>query len=170
LELQNKGLNNSREELWMARLSEFEASPIFGVGVGMGMVSDRVSDWDGVVVDASGKVNIEPGSSYLAVLSMTGLFGAIGVLLLLFSVFKKLRRRRTNDHVDSDLFEYLAISGFFVIHMVAEGYIFSEGHQLCLLLWLCLGCLFDIASLSKGRRKHSRPVSFNRLSAEKCFK
>ena len=57
--LEEKGLNNSRELLWEARMSEFQESPAFGIGIGMGKGDESA----GVVFDSSGSINIEPGSS-----------------------------------------------------------------------------------------------------------
>ena len=70
--LRKKSLSDTRTWLWEARLREFEESPVAGVGFARthyGRTSDE-GDY------------IEPGSSYLAILSMTGLAGGMGWLVL----------------------------------------------------------------------------------------
>jgi O-antigen ligase len=137
--LQEKGLQNTRERLWAARMDEFQDKPLVGVGIGMGYVMKR----SGVLQDESGKVNIEPGSSYLAILSMTGLFGAIGFLLVIVRLFR-LYLKVNVPRSDPRLSEALAIIAFFSIHLGAEGYIFAVGNSLCLFFWLALGRVQDL--------------------------
>lgn len=119
----------SREEKWNARISEFESSPIIGIGFA---TVDPALD----VVGLGG--TIEPGSSWLAVLSMSGIIGGILFLSVFFSGYKACRKM----HSDKDAL----LSGLltlFAVHMIAEGYVFAAGSFLCYLLWLVVGCCFD---------------------------
>ncbi len=168
LELENKGMNNSREGLWSSRLSEFNRSPMVGIGVGMGHVSTR--RWDGVVVDASGKINVEPGSSYLAVLSMTGVFGALGFCFILVDIFRRVKASVALKKFNPALFETLTIFAFFAVHMVVEGYIFAVGNQFCLLLWLCLGRMYDLISFQTFAKSSARFTHRPKKYGAKCLR
>lgn len=119
----------SREEKWNARISEFESSPIIGIGFA---AVDPALD----VVGLGG--TIEPGSSWLAVLSMSGIIGGILFLYVFFSGYKVCRKMRSDK--DALLSGLLTL---FAVHMIAEGYVFAAGSFLCYLLWLVVGCCFD---------------------------
>ena len=67
--LRVKSFSNTRAWLWEARIAEFRESPAIGIGF-LRTIYGRESELG----------EIEPGSSYLAILSMTGLVGAFGWL------------------------------------------------------------------------------------------
>jgi hypothetical protein len=138
--LEEKGLQNSRKELWAARLKEFWSSPAFGVGIGMGEGGEE----EGVVKDAAGSINVEPGSSYLAMLSMTGIVGAVGFLLVFVGTYRGVWINRQVIKSNPFLPEALAIGAFLTAHMVTEGWIYAVGSPICLLFWLCLGYTKDL--------------------------
>lgn len=122
-------LAGSREQKWGARTAEFMSSPI--VGIGFSSVDSRLD-----VVGDGGVV--EPGTSWLCILSMTGIVGFV----LFFSIFYKAykacnRMRRKEDAL------YLGLLALFAVHMVAEGYVFAAGGFLCFILWLVIGCCYD---------------------------
>ena len=119
----------SREDKWNARISEFESSPIIGIGFA---AVDPALD----VVGLGG--TIEPGSSWLAVLSMSGIIGGILFLSVFLSGYKACRKMHTDK--DALLSGLLTL---FAVHMIAEGYVFAAGSFLCYLLWLVVGCCFD---------------------------
>jgi hypothetical protein len=75
-ELQQKGLENTRKQLWAIRWTEFDSSPIVGIGLGVESKGGSRTEYGTIVV--------EPGSSYLAILSMTGIVGALsfGILMV----------------------------------------------------------------------------------------
>lgn len=134
LEAKNKGditagINlDSRGEKWEIRIEEWNDSPIFGTGF------CSVSSRDSVTI--GGK--IEPGSSWLAILSMTGSIGFILFILIYLRAAKtSLSPRRPSGAV---LGAILIMLGF---HMIAEGHIFSGGSFLCFLVWLSIGCATD---------------------------
>lgn len=134
LEAKNKGditagINlDSRGEKWEIRIEEWKDSPIFGTGF------CSVSSRDSVAI--GGK--IEPGSSWLAILSMTGSIGFILFILIFLRAAKtSLSPRRPSGAV---LGAILIMLGF---HMIAEGHIFSGGSFLCFLVWLSIGCATD---------------------------
>lgn len=134
LEAKNKGnitagVNlDSREEKWGIRIEEWKSSPIFGIGF------CSVSHLDKISVGGV----IEPGSSWLAVLSMTGTIGfIIFVMIFLRAVRNALSPRRSSGAVIGAILIMLGV------HMLAEGYVFSGGNFCCLLVWLFIGLATD---------------------------
>lgn len=123
----NGGLTGTRDPLWQRRLNEFNTSPIFGIGFAN---DSSKTENDSIISDGK----IEPGSSWLAILAMTGIFGF--VLFVIF-IFKRLRLLFKNPCLNSYFLSSLLI--FYILHMIAEGYILSAGSGLFLFVWLLLG-------------------------------
>lgn len=123
------GSYGSRTEKWTARMIEFGSSPI--VGIGYASVDSRLDD-----VGVGGV--IEPGSSWLAILSMTGIIGFILVIMILIKPFQYLRTHPTP--YNSLL---LGLMVYICTHMISEGYIFAGGSALCFMAWLIFGCCND---------------------------
>lgn len=122
---------DSREIKWNSRLSEFASSPLYGIG----FVSVDPHGDDSFMVKSG---VIEPGSSWLSILSMLGIVGAI----LLIPFFIKAYSNVWNSPPGG----YSIIIGVLTllfVHMFAEGYIFSGGSFECFLLWLTLGIAYD---------------------------
>ncbi len=120
---------SSRDRLWSAREKEFKSSPLFGVGYAA--VSE---DFGNAFNKATGQ--IEPGTSWGAVLSMLGILGFIPFVWLLGSNFYFLYKDSQNTYVSALLGGVLI---FFAIHMIAEGYVFGAGSFLFFMLWLTIG-------------------------------
>lgn len=121
---------DSRTQKYTCRLQEFASSPLWGVG--FSAIDPKFKD------KYSSNGTIEPGSSWLAVLSMTGI---IGFLLFLRSFVRSiLVVFRQRDDESQLLFSCLLL---FSVHMIAEGYIFAIGNPLCYFFWLILGVCFD---------------------------
>jgi hypothetical protein len=162
--LSYKGIQNTRTELWQSRIDEFKSSPVFGVGIAMGTGS-------GSVVEEGGAIRVEPGSSYLAVLAMTGALGVIAFSsalgLLLFGYVKSQRQAG----LDRDILNVVGI--YLAVHGVAEGWILAFGSPFCLLFWLWLGNVGDAAlqpvraRTKRGLRAIMRPPTADFLNAEK---
>ena len=129
----SRGTVNTRETLWNDRIREFHSSPIFGVGFASqsNLLSETKSG------ELGGK--IEPGSTYLMVLSMTGV---IGMMALLFFFLKPLMSLNFWTRVYSIERYKLAAYIFFLVHFVAEGYIFSSGSLLACVFWLLVGATY----------------------------
>lgn len=123
------GAYGSRTEKWTARMTEFASSPI--VGIGYASVNPSLDD-----VGVGGV--IEPGSSWLAILSMTGIIGFILVIMILIKPFQYLRTHPTP--YNSLL---LGLMVYICTHMISEGYIFAGGSALCFMAWLIFGCCND---------------------------
>ncbi|MDD2539599.1 MAG: O-antigen ligase family protein [Desulfuromonadaceae bacterium] len=136
-----KGLTNTREKLWKARWQEFNENVFVGVGIGMGKGEEEA----GVQKDASGNINVEPGSSYLALLSMTGILGSFGFLLVIVALLRIVFFLGSTSFQDIYLTEAFVVLIFLLINMVAEGWILAVGSPFCLLFWLNLGRIWDLA-------------------------
>lgn len=120
----------SRERKINARITEFRSSPI--TGIGFATVDPRLDNVDMV------KGYIEPGSSWLAVLSMTGILGSAAFLLICIFTFKKMQSQK-------NMFFACALGGMFIyylVHFAAEGYIMAPRSFLNMLFWLILGALY----------------------------
>lgn len=126
-----EGNYGSRSGKWEARMAEFASSPVFGVGF-------SAQDPNGN--DTYNKITgtIEPGSSWLCILSMTGVIGLVLILGILFSPFIYLRDNPTP--YNTLLFGLFV---FFCMAFIAEGYIFAGGSSLCFIVWLIFGCASD---------------------------
>ncbi len=127
----------TRSALWNMRIEEFLKSPIFGVG--FSAVDIRISDRFDKITGV-----IEPGSSWLIILSMTGLFGAI---VLFFLIIKYCVFLIQNTNNDLQLSLNAGLLFFFMVHFFFEGYLFASGSGLFFYFWLLLG----IISIQKRR-------------------
>ena len=133
---------NTRELLWDDRIAEFNLSPMFGIG--FEVQKDDINSQEGTG-DESGV--IEPGSTYLMILSMTGAIGGLA-----FSVFflKPFFSRQFWQQVIFGQPEKAAALGFFMVHFIAEGYIYSAGSLLAFTFWLLMGAIYPYKGLNSG--------------------
>lgn len=137
--LVERDLLQTRLGTWQARIDEFASSPVAGVGFARDQYALALARLQGEQSIDS----VEPGSSYLGVLSMTGALGAIGIGILLADVaWLGLRRRVPAGGAERLLL--LGLVGFFAMHMVAEGYMLAVGSPLAFALWLTLGRCMDL--------------------------
>lgn len=122
----------SREGKWDARMAEFLSSPLFGIGFCSVDIKRDNYSMEGV---------IEPGTSYGAVLSMTGLLGFFALLLLLSDCFHILKKNLLNNY-DSIMYGavFIVISCYYIV----EGNIFSAGSFLCLFYWLSMERIYSL--------------------------
>lgn len=127
----------SREEKWGHRIEEFQSSPV--TGIGFSAVDTKFGD------DYMASGTTEPGSSWLAVLSMTGIIGFMMVMLLLWQSFKGSWKVVTER---SPLICGLLVVT--VLECMTEGFLLAGGSVLCYLTWLTMGCSFD----NKYREKY----------------
>lgn len=120
----------TRTVIWEMRVREFRSSPIIGVGfasVDSSILDNRFDANEG---------RVEPGSSWLAVLSMTGLLGFIPLLLLTLKYIRFLFKEK-NDRIHAAFLGSLLF--LFIVHMMAEGYVLSAGSGLFFYFWLIMG-------------------------------
>lgn len=120
---------DSRSEKWKIRLAEFSDSPVWGIGFVAVSDKDNYNRVSGI---------IEPGSSWLAVLSMTGL---VGFALFCTIIIRACRRTLTAYTPRGALLGGLMV--LVGVHMIGEGHIFSGGSYLCFLVWLTIGVCTD---------------------------
>lgn len=133
-------LAGSRERKWEARFMEFTDSPIIGIGF-----STIDPKYDFVNKETG---TIEPGSSWLALLSMTGFVG----FLFFFAFFLqtlKISVKKITDKKTSAFFTASLVALF--IHLFFEGYLLAAGSGLSFLAWLILGCVHSLAYLERNR-------------------
>lgn len=125
------GLFDSRTTKFLARISEIDSSPVIGIGF--------------AAIDPNGNDSfdtqtgtIEPGSSILAIVSMTGTIGLILFLCINFHAFNAVRK--SGNHNKSLIMGLLSL---FLIHMIVEGYVFAISNPLSIYYWLLIGIAYD---------------------------
>lgn len=128
---------SSRESHWEHRMEEFSEYPVLGYGF-CAIDTDNIGEY----MPSTGIV--EPGSSWLAVLSMTGLAGMTCFVILLYSTITRLYRNLKRE-TDPWALLHLGILTVFSVHFIAEGYVFSGGGALCFLFWFFFGCAYSYA-------------------------
>ena len=134
-------MTSSRDALWNDRISEFNSSPIFGIGF-PSIASERNNQY---LNKSNGKV--ETGSSWLNILSMTGILGlTIYIFIILKALYLLYKNIRINPKISSYLMSLLI---FWLFHMVAEGYVFASGSVLFFLSWLLIGFIYTLDFNSK---------------------
>lgn len=132
-EMQSDNIN-SRQDKFDYRIAEFEKSPLLGVGFCAVDIEggDGYSPYDG---------QIEPGTSHLSVLSMTGILGMMAYIIILYKAYTHARKA-DNAHSKFVLLCFIA----FFVHAWFEGYVFSAGGFLSFLYWLIIGQCIDSPS------------------------
>jgi O-antigen ligase len=119
---------SSREDLWAYRWEEFNQSPIIGIGFANSMY--------GAIDYTTGTV--EPGTSWGAILAMTGAFGlCVFLILVLRTYIVNYNVFREDVPLVSHFLNALLI--FFAIHWIAEGYMLAAGSYLFFYAWLLIG-------------------------------
>ena len=137
----------SRDDKFTFRWNEFLSSPIVGIGfASIDPVGGDIYWPDGT---------IEPGSSHMAVLSMTGLFGAICYFLIILFAYNCVKNE---DDTSAKFKKALLIA--MLLHACWEGYVFSGGGFLCLLYWIIVGQAIDYKYLKKYRLLEEKVNSY----------
>jgi hypothetical protein len=93
---------------------------------------------------------VETGSSYLAILSMTGCGGAAAWLVFAAGLVRRVRLSWT-AMAENERLQTCAMAGFWAVHLGAEGYIYAVGSAMGITFWLWLGNLSDELDLKDGR-------------------
>jgi hypothetical protein len=126
-------LLSSRKLHWDARVYEFTSSPIIGIG----FAAADVHSLNAIGFDKETGV-VESGSSWLSLLSMTGVLGFFCVALIFLRSGLFLFRDKSSYALSGILCSLLV---FFAVHMNAEGYILASGSLLFFYVWLLLGVI-----------------------------
>jgi hypothetical protein len=128
------GMLDSRTNKWALRFEEFKSSPLVGIGfAAVDLRNSRAMD-DVDLIQGT----VETGSSWLCILSMTGLIGALFLFPVFFHAFKIVWTRETESGPI-----ILGVLSLFFIHMLAEGYAVAGASFLAFVLWLTVGLAYD---------------------------
>lgn len=121
---------SSRTNRWENRVREFKESPLIGVGFSSYRYRNTaLNPFD----DVSTVGRVEPGSSWLFLLSSLGLAGFIAFSF----IYIKRIHYNVKNYSTYNLF-ILSLLAFLAIHMTTEGYVVAAGSPLCPILWLAL--------------------------------
>lgn len=130
---------SSRDSKWIQRFEEYYSSPVFGIG--FASVDPKGKDPYNIKTG-----QIEPGSSWLGILSTVGSFGFISVVLLFYnSIIKSCKNYFKRSSRISLLLSSILV--FFVIHMLIEGYFLSSGSLAFFVVWLSLSIADSMQSM-----------------------
>lgn len=129
-DVDQEGVFASRQVRMEHRMDEFLANPFVGIGF-----ASLDLKYEGEYSDTG---VVEPGSSWLAILSMTGLFGFFFVFLIFFKSFKYTYNENSLESTAK-----IGVLSMFVIHMLIEGYFYAAGSPLFFMVWLTLGASVD---------------------------
>lgn len=135
---------DSRIELWEMKWAEFKTRPLCGIGF-----ATAAESLEGNLISNTGR--IESGSSWLGLLATTGVLGmAAFVNILVYSIGQLRRIYRQDKYAGSFL---SAVLVFWLLHMLAEGYLWAGGSVLCLLFWLWLGVINSVEKMPELSKK-----------------
>lgn len=140
---------DSRADHWRLHWESFKENPITGIGF-------CAIDVDPGINTLGDNGRVETGSSWLSILSMTGILGFCSFCFLLVGAFRILYRNLRRHELE------VAFGGgllsFWCVHMLAEGYVLSAGGLLFFSFWLLLGTIYSYDVL----RWKVRPVAVAR--------
>ena len=135
------GITSSRDDHWQTRINEFKSSPVFGIGFASISTESEGSTFN------KGDGKVETGSSWLNVLSMTGLLGFICFTLIwIKDIYYLNLLYNRNKYYSSYL---LSLLTFWALHLGAEGYILAAGGFLFFCVWLLLGYIYILGKNPK---------------------
>lgn len=130
----HNSLTSSRDEKWEARLMEFKENPILGVGFASQthFTSDDNMQW----IEKTG--SLESGSSWLSILSMTGILGFIIIAIFNIKMLSCLVKaiKRTPFYI-----LHLCLLIFLLTHGIIEAWVLYSGGFIFYLYWLLTGNL-----------------------------
>ncbi len=129
----------SRDGIWATRMEEIRRYPILGVGC---FSVDTSIEEDDTYYNPYNVLmgTVELGSTYLGVMSQTGILGMIGFVAIL--VMALWRCWKTMKETDSLIpLWLLSVFAALAVHMVVEGYATHAGSMQCIFLWLLLSCM-----------------------------
>ncbi len=132
----------SRDIMWDQRIREFKSSPLVGVGFGYAKYVTNVNERTGRITYKKTETGVvEPGSSWLGALSMTGLLGFTALLVLWFKSLKNSWKVEKKDKLFGVYIGSTLI--FWAVHMIAEGQIFAAGSFLFFMVWITFGAAYS---------------------------
>lgn len=116
----------SRDAKYEYRIAEFKKSPICGIGFCAidPLGGDEYHESTGT---------IEPGTSWGAILSMTGLLGFVFFCMMMWHSYANMRAINIPQRG-----LLLGLLFLFFVHFIAEGYILSAGGEFCFISWMVI--------------------------------
>lgn len=130
----------SRKQLWQSRIDEFKDSPIIGIGFTNATYYSTLYN-NKKIINTCPDRKEEPGSSWLSVLSNTGIIGFAVLACWNICLLHVIRKRRRNGDVSAVKFGALLI--FFITEGFFEGWILYAGSFLFFLYWLLASRITD---------------------------
>lgn len=125
---------STREDKWKARTAEFVENPLFGCG----FASQTHFTSDDVIWYIQETGGLEPGSSWLCILAMTGL---LGFLTLGGAIIKASIDVWTASKNNVDAIFFLALWLLYLFNGMMEGWIYYSGGFVFYLWWLLFGTM-----------------------------
>ncbi len=141
--IESGGMDSSRSEIWGYRLTEFNESPVFGIGFATANY--------GLIDKETGQ--IEPGSAWGAIFAQIGLLGGLPFLFMVLYYAFFLYKHKDKFNSSPLLIAFLS---FFIVHWFVEGYMLGAGDFLFFYAWLLLGVID--AYKKKGGYYNSFPL------------
>ena len=128
--IEHNSLTYSRDELWQARWQEFKDSPIIGIGFAHSTHFSPTWDREKTIgADVS-----EPGSSWLSILSNTGILGlAIFVWFNLRQVVRMIKKKK-----DSKTMLFFSLWLLLIVHGFFEGWALYAGSLTFFFYWIIM--------------------------------
>lgn len=140
----------SRDIMWQQRIREFKSSPLVGVGFGYAEYVTDINERTGRITYKKTETGtVEPGSSWLGALSMTGLLGFTALLVLWIKSLKNCWRVEKRDKLFGVYIGSTLI--FWAVHMIAEGQIFAAGSFLFFMVWITFGAAYSAYNVAYKR-------------------
>lgn len=136
---QNHSILYSREKLWGARIAEFESSPWLGIGFAREFPRQGAEDDILYGSTKSDLSEIEPGSSYLTLLSYGGIAGTLAFVWFLVLMARRLRNFRARVANAPFL---LSVMLFLAFNALTEGWLMFAGALLFPVFWLITSAFF----------------------------
>ena len=130
--IKHNSLIYSRQKHWQSRLEEFKESPVIGIGFAAVTRYSRMTPEQVASCEIPSKE--EPASSWLSVLSNTGLIGFAIMVWWNVLLFLDVRRRRRSGDVTAAMLGALLI--FFIVEGMFEGWVLYAGSTVFFLYWL----------------------------------
>lgn len=138
--IEHDSLIFSRQQLWKSRIDEFKDSPVIGIGFTNATYYSTLYD-NKKIIDSCPDRREEPGSSWLCVLSNTGVIGFAILALWNIGLLRVIRTRRRNG--DTTAAKYGALLIFLIVEGFFEGWILYAGSFIFLLYWLLTSRITD---------------------------
>lgn len=143
---------NSRGMLWKARITEFESSPLIGIGYAREFPKETYEKPALYGATSPDLTIIEPGSSYLSLLSYGGIIGFGTFVLFLVQLFRRNNKAGSVSDISHNTIcgqseqgcKYMLWSMllFLGINGITEGWLLFSGSLMFSIFWLVISQLY----------------------------